>query len=454
MPYLNEFAHYKPLRRIAESGRVKSLLGRSRVRDRTHDVKSLPRVNISEVRPSQWQPDWVLAIDGSHAEVKVENGYPGAEVGYVTVASVLLDVAKVNQIDAQRPADPKEFRTTEKAESIDCALPGCNVVIDEEQSAKDSLRKALFEVFCNVRMATDGESLLDTYESLLKYKPTDAREQHCPYDDCGAPDGLYKRGNGIYQCSCGYKRTLYSTDALRIYEGMRPDSSNGAMFAEIMQVLERIWMVHILRTLEQKGWLSVLRRLAIVLDGPLAVFGHPAWLSKAIYQELSRINTAAKEVTGGQDLLLIGVEKSGAFVKHLSDIDLDGNGNLGAFPSQVAGLLSDDYIKSNIIFSDSTKPYGADTYFGRKFFYKTKSGALIVASLPFLNESHKDTSYAEPNQYPRLADAMGLLDQLVSSRYPNSLVPLISAHAEAAIPLNLGMRVLEKIAREIMGEDL
>ena len=44
---------------------------------------------------------------------------------------------------------------------------------------------------------------------------------------------------------------------------------------------------------------------------------------------------------------------------------------------------------------------------------------------------------------------MNLLDMLVSSRHPNSVSPLISAHAEAAIPLNLGKRIFEDIAREI-----
>ena len=57
---------------------------------------------------------------------------------------------------------------------------------------------------------------------------------------------------------------------------------------------------------------------------------------------------------------------------------------------------------------------------------------------------------AEPNQYPRLADALGLLDQLVSSRYQNSLSPIISAHSEAAIPMNLGNRVLEKMAKKLI----
>jgi hypothetical protein len=108
------------------------------------------------------------------------------------------------------------------------------------------------------------------------------------------------------------------------------------------------------------------------------------------------------------------------------------------------------YIKRNIVYSESDRLYGRQTYFGRKLFYKTASGALIVATLPFLNDWHRDLRQAEPSQYPRLADAMALLDQLVSSRYPHSLAPIVSAHAEAAIPLNLGIRVLEDMARKLM----
>ncbi len=49
---------------------------------------------------------------------------------------------------------------------------------------------------------------------------------------------------------------------------------------------------------------------------------------------------------------------------------------------------------------------------------------------------------------------MNVLDELVSSRYPNSISPLVSAHAEAAIPLNLGKRIFDDIAREIRDKSL
>lgn len=65
---------------------------------------------------------------------------------------------------------------------------------------------------------------------------------------------------------------------------------------------------------------------------------------------------------------MIGVEKTGNFVEHFENLDRKENGSFGAFPSQSVGLITDSYIKQNIIFSDSIRPYGAATYFGRKFF--------------------------------------------------------------------------------------
>jgi len=236
---------------------------------------------------------------------------------------------------------------------------------------------------------------------------------------------------------------------------MKPEGSNQSMLTETMTVLERIWIVHFLRMLEQEELLPVLKRLAIVLDGPLAVFGAPAWLSGAIECELQRINHVAKQVIADDEfnLLLIGIEKSGAFMEHLTDLDKGPNGELDALPRQASMLLTDDYIKQRIIFSNSDRQYGRNTYFGRKVFYKTASGALIVVNTPFLSDDYKDLTRAEVGQFPRLADTMSLLNKLVSARFRNSVMPIISAHAEAAIPMNLGKRVLEKLARQLMAEN-
>ncbi|WP_420628755.1 DNA double-strand break repair nuclease NurA [Candidatus Leptofilum sp.] len=457
MPYEGELAGYEPLRRVANTERIKTLLGRSKVRDNKQSVTHLPKIERASIEPSKYEPSMVIAIDGSTIPVEVETGYPGAEMGYVTVASVFIDLEKARKLDEQRPVNPVEFRKTQSPESIDSAFPGCNVIVDKEISAKSSLRKVLYELMESVRIFEDGESLLDTYEALLAFKPDrNEDKQKCPYygqydNNCIDEKQKFRNQKRAYYCHCMYGRPLYSTDALRIHEGMHPDSTNQSVFTEIMQILERLWIVHILRNLEAKGWMAILRKVAMVVDGPLAVFGHPAWLSHAIKMELNRLNEAAKEFTDEQDILIIGIEKTGAFVNHLTQIDYfvpEKKRNI--IPEQTAYLLTDDYIKRNIVYSESKRPYGRQTYFGRKFFYKTRSGALLVATLPFLNEAHEDLAQAHPSQFPRLADAMALLDQLVSVQHPNSLSPIITAHAEASIPLNLGKRVLEKMARELM----
>ena len=456
MGFEGEFANYEPLRRLLDSEKVKKLQSRMKIRGRTEETDEFNGdiVKKEDISESNLRPDLVLAIDGSSLAVKVQNGFPGAELGYVTVASVLIDLKKVDELGKNDFIDPKKFRKTEKASTIESVFPGCNIIIDSEKSARASMRKTLFEELSSTQVFTDGETLLDTYEWLLKKREEkigagkEFDERNLPKSPIeGFSDRDMTYGYGTYACPHS-GQALYSTDALRLHELMRTSGSNGEMYGQIMATLEKLLLIHILRAFEQKGWLATLRRVALIMDGPLAVFSTSSWLTKAISYELSRINEEQKKVNK-LDLLLLGIEKSGTFFNHFQEIDTTKDGIEGKFPKQSAFLLKDAYIKKNIIYSESTKPYGQDTYFGRKFFYKVKSGQKIVPVLACYTDAQKDVSTSNVNQFSRLGDVMNLLDTLVSSRYPNSVSPLISAHAEAAIPLNLGKRIFEDIAKEI-----
>lgn len=445
MPYEGEFAGYRSLRRIAETDRVVQLLRRSRVHHSESAVaRPTPKVPPA---PSEPLPEFIVAIDGSYAEVPVANGYPGAHVGYCTVASVLLNVREIDRLDESRPIDPAEFRRTEEAATIDAALPGSNVVTMPHSSARDAFRAALFDVLHDVVIDEDDRtSLLDTYEVLLGRKPQD-REQLCPYDYDGCAQHL-KIPPGVTSCVCERRKPVYSTDALRIHERFRDMGTNMEALGEVMQVWERVLFVHLLRCFERRGWLDRIGKLAFFLDGPLAVFGHPAWLSAAISAELKRLNEIVHRKTG-TDIALLGIEKTGTFVTHFDELDKTGTGD-EFFPRGTYLLLSDQYIKERIIFSNSPKRYGLDTYFGRKFLYKTKSGARIVASIPFLSDAQDTLDSDNVDLYQQFGSACALLDKLVSSRFANALSPLVSAHAHAAIPLELGAKVLEQLARALM----
>ncbi|MFO8014551.1 MAG: hypothetical protein R6X20_14730 [Phycisphaerae bacterium] len=114
-------------------------------------------------------------------------------------------------------------------------------------------------------------------------------------------------------------------------------------------------------------------------------------------------------------------------------------------------LPTDAYIKDRIQHSDSIKRYGQNTYFGRKFFYKTQGNARIVASIPFLSQAQDTLDSEDVSLYPQFATICTLLDRVVSSRYANAVSPLIAANAQAAIPLQLGSKVLTQLARALLG---
>jgi NurA domain-containing protein len=449
MPYEGEFAGYKPLQRIAETERVKTLLRKSRVcLPSTVGVPALiPRVPPDTSMPL---PIFAVAIDGSWTEVDVRNGYPGAKVGYCTVASVLLDLLKIEQLDSTRPVDPREFRKTEEASTLDAAMPGCNVVTRTHTSAIDSFREALFDNFHDVIVdADDGKSLLDTYEELMRIRRSAAIT--CPYSERSGCDKHISVASGVGSCDCEHRHSIYSTDALRIHERFHDNTTNGEAFGEVVQVWERVLLLHLLRWFERRNVLDRVPKIAFVVDGPLAMFGHPAWLSPLIKAELKRLNKIVRGKTGN-DLVIIGVEKSGAFVSHFEEVDRTESGE-PYFPNRSYALLTDEYIKQRVVFSVSDKPYGNDTYFGRKFFYKTKSGARIVATLPILDDAQDDISKDDVTLYPSFGRICNLLDKLVSSRFPNAVGPIVTAHSHAAIPLTLGTKVLEQLARALMKSD-
>lgn len=445
MPYEGEFAGYRSLRRIVETERVRQLLGRAR----TLDPTSLAAGVQPQPAPEQTSalPDFVVVVDGSAAEEPVRTGYPGASIGYCTVASVLINLKEMERLDAQRPVDPQLFRRAEDTATIDAALPGANVVVRTHTSARDSFRETLYEVFQDVVVDEDDRTpLLDTYEHLLSLKPT-TRPQACPYEGEGC-DRHFNPPSGLSSCPCELRRPVYSTDALRIHERFHEGGSNGEAFGEVMQVWERVMLVHLLRCFERKGWLHQLHRLLFMVDGPLAVFGHPAWISAAMSRELKRINARVRE-TAGSDLLVLGIEKSGLFAEHFAQLDVTNEGEQ-RFPPRTFLLPTDRYIKERVIFSTSAKRYGEDTYFGRKLLYKTLSGARIVADIAFLTDAQDTLDSDDTAVYPQFAAYCSLLDKLVSSRYPNALAPIVAAHAQAAIPLHLGAKVLQQLARALM----
>ncbi len=435
MPYPNEHSTGESLIRLENSAALREFNGIITSKGPARDPLS-----PLDVTRRDWIPRRVIAIDGSNLVHKVKNGFPGAEAGLVQISVVSIDMSQLAAVRPREIPRPRIFHSMERATTLDAVLPGANVTRKDrnDDSPRRFFRSTVFDAL-NASISRGHETLLDTYRSIIGTRTADIR---CPIEGC-----THKTSPAAGQtaCPCG-REALFETDALRIHERFYDSGSNGEVHGEVRHILEILVLINILRFFAKVKNIHFLRDCAFVLDGPLAIFGHPAWLTPFVRQELLRLNAAARQANG-HDLIVLGIEKSGQFVAHFEELDwCDDRGHRGKFDRQTAFALHDAYIKRNIVMRDEAgKPHGDDTYFGRKIFYKTSSGDHAVINVAMLNERAQDFAAATLDCYPRLGDVLTIFDHLSTYLYQDGFMPLVRAHAHAAIPLTRGADIIASL---------
>ncbi|GAA5513077.1 hypothetical protein Dcar01_01803 [Deinococcus carri] len=459
------------LKRLLSSGEAEKLKSRLQNRAPSEPPQGSSGIAIERPDPAAL-PRFVIAIDGSQGAVQIEEGFPGAEVGVVTVASVMIDLHKLRDARVRGVPDPRKFRNLHDPHGIEVFLPSTNMVLDECGDARESFRSEFFRVLGEKRLAEDGESLLETYEVLLGLRDDQGAEKlGCPLlGSCTEPDKghKYHQAKGAYACACSTKE-LFSTDALRIHESFMDAGSNQTVITECRSVVEHLVLVNYLRYFERKNMWDSIQDVAFVMDGPLAVSGHPAWLAMSIKKEFLRLAEASRRASGVTPIIF-GIEKTGMFQEHLKLLDqrvqktprsaderpdprkLTQKGHLEA--GRVI-LVNDAYTKKNIIFkyeppgTGPYKAYGETSHYGRKVLYKTTSGALITAMPAFLKDGDDDMkAEACCDHFNNLGTMLSLLDALVSNAFRDATIPLVVAHAEASLPARANESVLKRFLLE------
>jgi hypothetical protein len=435
MPYHNEHSTGESLLRLENSAALREFNGIISSREQARD----PLLPL-DVSRRNWLPQRVIAIDGSNLLHRVRNGFPGAEAGLIQISVVSIDVTQLAMVQPHEIPRPSVFHSMERATTLDAVLPGANIVRKDRNSdsPRRFFRATVFDALSS-SISLGHETLLETYRAVIGDRSARIR---CPIEGC---DREASPSIGQSSCLCG-KETLFETDALRIHERFQESGANGEVHGEVRHVLEVLVLLNILRFFAKEQHIHFLRDCAFILDGPLAIFGHPAWMTPFVRQELLRINAAAHRING-VDAIVLGIEKSGQFVSHFDELDwCDTRGNRGKFPAQSAFALNDSYIKRNIVLRDeASKPHGQDTYFGRKIFYKTLSGDHAVINVAMLNDRSADFMISTLDCYPRLGDVLTIFDHLSTYLYQDGFMPLIRAHAHAAIPLTRGADIISSL---------
>lgn len=439
MGFNGQYATGESLISLEHSRILQEFKGQIRFRTIQREKQTLEPIQV----PSSSHPiRTVVAIDGSIVTDKVRNGFPGAEISLVQIALVLIKLDEIRGERRQGIIPPEIFNRMDEANTVQVVLPGCN--IEKERPylpPKKFFRESVFEILGG--SIEDGhETLRDTYEDMVSERN---KSFSCPAEACEKQVPFQR---GISHCpTCG--EIIYSTDVMRFHERFNDTASNKEAHGEVMRFLEIILLINALRFyVSNDDAVQLLPQIAFVADGPLAAFGQYASIAPRVRKELTRLDGICREKTG-EGILLMSLIKTGTFVDHFEEIDYSQTlGPGGQFAPGTVLLPDIRYIHENIVLRPpDAKPWGDATYFGRMVLYKNRSSQRMVINTPRVTTASNDLTNTSLAAYPRLPDAIAVADTLATYLFEGGFIPLVRAHAHAAIPLRTGGDLLKELLK-------
>ena len=109
--------------------------------------------------------------------------------------------------------------------------------------------------------------------------------------------------------------------------------------------------------------------------------------------------------------------------------------------------LRNDYIYKYIIPGGGSEEYGFNTYYGRKFIFKSHRGDTYVCTIPIRGDWNDDE-----NVVVQIAEPLDVISALRCSMYENALVPVALANKLVSLSDFPSTRILAQFARGEMGD--
>ena len=375
----------------------------------------------------------VVAVDGGYRETSVREEYPSAAITFFTFGPLLFELDDLRELDDMPFVAPEDIARLKRIQRFTLALP-TRSISRNGKSLELSVRETLQAFF---EHSEHGDAPLSEALRWLLFRGwTNASEAwelpSCPNPGCGAgPIALTRNMPDRSTCpTCG--GPVFIIDALRLHERVDQEQGAGAISGYVMTALEQVVLVHIIKALYDIKP-ALLREIVFIKDGPLAFFGPGAPLSKPMRAMAEKL---------GDLLVVVGLEKSGAFVEHAAQIAdrID--------PGSVL-VLSNDYIYRYIVPGDpaTPDPYGKNTYWGGKIIFKAPDGNMYVATVP----TGAFTPDPDVGDFANLPDILAMLGLLRCSMYDNALIPVALANKLVSLSEFPSSRILETFAKSSLG---
>jgi len=461
MPYDGEFASKTAHAEFLRNPDIQGFLGQCEYLTPPTDAEGQVMGDRFQAPPTaQAQlPSFVVAIDGSSHESSIDDKLPSTKVGYIKIGAILIDLEKYGSLRVGKYVDP--FKVAELQDdnaALTFAIPSANIRWGGKTNVRDSFRAFVDQQFYGLRTRFAEQdastSLRSTLFHLASLRPGDLHTgdprrlmiHKCP--TCGGGPVEVRDIPETQHCPfCS--SDVYPTDCLRIWEDVNDYQSNQIAISRLMIVLEHIIAMHYIRHFYKNAPL-LLSGMAFFVDGPLAFYGTPAWMHRAVMIFLQDVNRKLAR-HGQMPLTIIGLQKTGQVVDHVMLIDR-------YIPTDRLLAIDDEYRYQFILSGReaSSQGFGFETYYGQDFIYKTPNGRTFVFALPYPYNT-KDlagASFAQEKikfeNYPQLPQALRLITHLESDLYKNAVVPIALAHRFTAISFEPGGRVLDLLTRNAL----
>lgn len=440
-------------------------------------------------------PAVIVAIDGSAYESAFRDGFPNTRAGYIKISAIAVNVDRWTKASnpQERYIDPFKMAAVFDAKnSLTLCLPSSNVRYGGEQTVKDGFRRRIFEEFMSerTRIGSASETFLNTLYRLAEMGEGRGTHRTSIDSEDGRPRGGRLAGGDrfirIHHCSsCGARpprgfpvpetpghivcstvagaegcdSVIFATDALRLHESVTDQSPNSEALTRTMSAVESILLAHLILHLADHNP-TVLSKMCFMYDGPLAIFGQPAWLHGCMLRMCHYARGRLAEANL-PNFLLMGFQKGGQVADHAAMLAPFLRDPSAASQAEIVLPVSDGYRNEYIREQeDKGINFGDETYWGQDFLFRDSSGELMVVALPYpvstkrpidprgerTPEAYFRELKAEIGNYPDLGRSLDVVRAFRSALFGSSLVPVIAAHAEASISLMPGGRVLDLLA--------
>jgi hypothetical protein len=393
------------------------------------------------VAPQSNQVEAIIAVDGGYTEAVIDKDFPSRTMHFLQFGALLFKQEDLLQLNAAPFIAPEDMARLKNISRLKLALPTKNIRFNDEATLQGSVLKAVYEFFLKNNLGEE-HSLIDTLAWFVfrRYKQNGRTDNDKSWNLATNPlsqngDSIQLKESdmdGTYRFVCpetGGK--IYLTDIFRLHEAIDEERGAAGILGYLVNVIEHLIILHVIRQL-MRYQPDILKKVFFIKDGPTGFFGQTA-----------RLHEPMRDLVGWlldrQNIVLAGLEKSGAFVDHAQSIEH----SLG--PGK-ALILTDDYIYRYILPgpADPLRPYASTSNYGHKVIFKSSHGQMYVVSIP-VRELKKTPAV---NDLPNIQSILSNVEALKCDMYDSALFPVALVNKLVSLSAHPSQRILQKFAAQ------